>query len=434
MNDTFIELIKEYDLKQFKSEKDIFDRIKQNQIDYSLNIKQFIFKQRNSKYRKVLVMKNDSLEQISLKYLKKRLDSSFRISYPNRQRIMRECFTITEIINSMSEFTIYKFDFKDFFNSVKSADVFNRYIKYSSLYRFEKDLLENITENFKYCSPGLPTSNALVELISRDFDIKLKSLLHDYGLIFYSRYVDDSLIIFNQSVEERKILDCIEDALNTVFKSSNIKLNKSKRSLIYSGSPSGTTYNYLGYLFEYQKEKEYKFFKYGIAEDKISKYRKKLIRIISEYKNDGNMELFRQRILFWGSRIVFYNTSRNKYSTSFIWDVLGIVHSYGELRNFLYVNDKIEKIEKETKDFLRNEIIQQVNNIIGYCPYFLKTKTLGYVLEDRLSRNKSIVFHSNIGWSKNYLIKMIKKIEPSFDPSKRSYRNLVTYYCKKLKL
>ncbi|APH06331.1 reverse transcriptase domain-containing protein [Bacillus weihaiensis] len=434
MNDTFINVISEYDEEVLNRADIIFHAVKENRLDYTTNINELVFKQ-GDKYRKVLDVKENSIEEISLKYLKKRLDSTFQISYPNRKKIMRECISITETINDMSEFVIYKFDFKDFFYRVNTLDVFNKYLKYSDLYRFERDILESLLKEYSYCLPGLPTSNALVELISRDFDVKLKSLLHNHGLIFYSRYIDDSLLIFNRFVEESKILECIQHALDAVFQSSNIKLNKSKIDLLNTNSNPGTQFTYLGYLFEYNVEfdknnNEYKFFKYGINEDKLEKYRKKLLKIIFDYKNNSNMELFRQRILFWSSRIVFYNTFRDKYTTKTVWDVTGLIASYGELRNFLHP----KKVERNTYNFLKDEVINQVNKELGFCPYFLKTKTDGYVLEKRLVKNKSIIFHPNIGWSKEYLIKMIKRLDPSFNPNKKSYRNLVTLYCYLLKM
>lgn len=200
--------------------------------------------------------------------------------------------------------------------------------------------MESVVNNIKYCSAGLPTSNALVELISRDFDISLKSKLHKYGLIFYSRYIDDSLLIFNRLLEENKILECIEISIKEIFKNSNITLNKSKTFYLTSDSVTGTKFAYLGYLFEYKREIN-TIFQYGIANDKLHKHRKKLLKIINDYKNKGNMELFRQRLLFWASRIVFYNTLRNQYSIKTVWDVGGIVSTYGELRYFLHQKDKI---------------------------------------------------------------------------------------------
>ncbi|MHA7138623.1 reverse transcriptase domain-containing protein [Rossellomorea arthrocnemi] len=428
MNDTFMSVLNEYAEISMICKDTLFNKMKENRLNYN-NIDDFIFKQGN-KYRKVLEVKKNSTEEISLKYLKKRLDTTFQLSYPNRQKIMRECFSITETINSMSEFVIFKFDFKDFFYSVNSIDVFNKYIKNSGLYRFERDILESLISNFKYCTPGLPTSNALVELISRDYDIKLKSLLHDHGLIFYSRYIDDSLLIFNKFVDERKILECIHLAIKAVFNISNIKLNNSKKAYLTSNSTSGTKFTYLGYLFEYTIVSNNKSFKYGIDQEKLNKYRKRLFKIIDDHNKHPNTELFRQRILFLSSRVVFYNTSRDRYSTKTVWDVIGLIASYGELRDFI----SPKKIERNTENFLRREIMKQVRNEVNIFPYFLKTNTDGYILEKRLLKNKSIIFHPKIGWSKAYLIKMIKKINPSFDERKKSYRNLVTTYCHLLKI
>lgn len=55
-------------------------------------------------------------EKIALKYLKKRLDLEFSIKYANRNCVMRELFSIIENISCLGEFTIFRFDFKNFLN------------------------------------------------------------------------------------------------------------------------------------------------------------------------------------------------------------------------------------------------------------------------------------------------------------------------------
>ena len=62
----------------------------------------------------------------------------------------------------------------------------------------------------------------------------------------------------------------------------------------------------------------------------IEKYGKEIDKITLEYLNNGDVELFRQRILFFISRRVYYNVfaSNNKIAK---WDVAGITANYNLL-------------------------------------------------------------------------------------------------------
>ena len=85
-------------------------------------------------------------------------------------------------------------------------------------------------------------------------------------------------------------------------------------------------FTYLGYLFKFSDKK----YKFGIAEEKLEKYGKEIDKITLEYLNNGDVELFRQRILFFISRRVYYNVfaSNNKIAK---WDVAGITANYNLL-------------------------------------------------------------------------------------------------------
>ncbi|EJR73625.1 reverse transcriptase domain-containing protein [Bacillus cereus] len=435
MKAVFESIINSYDDEQLTNQiNSLFDKVKSQEVDFSKNIERLVIKQ-NQKKRRVLNIKSKTVEDIALKFLKKRLDIAFKIKYPDRKKIMKECFSIIETIPSMSDFVIFKYDFKDFFESVLHKEIFEKYIKYSDLYRYEKDLLEDITKNFKYCSAGLPTSNAVIEIISREFDLRLKSKFYNRGLIFYSRYVDDSLLIFNQFIEQDQLLQTINETIEEVFSNCKVKINPGKMSYLSMDSTSDTEFTYLGYLFNYKKinqqGKNEVYFQYGIDEEKLEKYRKKIMKIVEDFQKNGDIELFRQRLLFWGSRVVFHNTSRSSYSTTSNWDVIGIIANYGELRHFV---TKENKVEKETMKFLTYEVIKIIKSETGTLPYFLKKNPDGYLLKNRLCKNRSIIFHPKIGWTKTYLIKKLMKLDPSISVSKKSYRQLVKDYCDKIKI
>ena len=103
-----------------------------------------------------------------------------------------------ENIACLGDFTIFRFDFKHFFESVEARKIFDGYVADTNLRRYEKDLLKQLTGLYKYCFAGLPTSNAFIEIVANRFDQVLKSKFGVKGLCFYSRYVDDGILVFKR--------------------------------------------------------------------------------------------------------------------------------------------------------------------------------------------------------------------------------------------
>lgn len=290
----------------------IYNRIRNKQVDFENNLEKGIIKQQ--KKNRLIYKVNGTNEEFALKYLKRRLDIELKIKYANRGYIMKELFPIIENIYCLGDFTIFRFDFKHFFESVEARRIFDEYILNTNLRRYEKDLLKQLTELYKYCFAGLPTSNAFIEIVANRFDQVLKSKLWDRGLCFYSRYVDDGILVFNEFVDEVYIQRMLKDAIQEVFNMPSVKLNDNKTCYLtkYTGD---LKFNYLGYQFEKSGRGNKAIFKFGIADSKISKYQNKLDSIIKQYIKDNNVELFRHRILYFISRAVFYTNTNSRYST-----------------------------------------------------------------------------------------------------------------------
>lgn len=410
----------------------IYNRIRNKQLDFKTNLEKGIIKQQ--KKSRLIYKVNSINEEIALKYLKTKLDIVLNIKYANRNSIMRELFPIIENIVSLGDFTIFKFDFKHFFESVEARKVFDEYVENTNLRRYEKDLLKQLTELYKYCFSGLPTSNAFIEIISRRFDQVLKSKFGDEGLCFYARYVDDGILVFNEFIDKTYIQEMLDDSIKEVFNMPSVKLNTDKTCYLtkYTGDQN---FNYLGYQFQKNEQRNKVNFLFGIADSKIKKYQNKLDCIIKQYIKDDNIELFRHRILYYISRTVFYTNTNSRYSELGKWDVSGIIENYGLLRK--YVADS-NKLIKTTKVFLFNEVSDQCSRaklIDKKNPYFLRGKGKEvYSIAYGLEKNKTIIFHPNIGWSTQYLKEQIKRLDPEIDLRKKSYRELSKIYCAILRL
>ena len=137
-----------------------------------------------TKKRHAKLYKPFSTENILCQYIKQILDRRFKIKYPNRNKAVHTLFDFLKAIKQMSEFTIIKFDFKDYFNSVSSVYVFEKYIKEQMTDRAETELITAFTSQTKYSYAGLSTSNLFSEIISIKFDELIRQAFSQHGLLF----------------------------------------------------------------------------------------------------------------------------------------------------------------------------------------------------------------------------------------------------------
>ena len=383
-----------------------------------------------------------SQEEILCIYLKRLLDRKFHIKYPNRNEYMHSLFDIVNALHNMNDFVIVRFDFEDFFNSVSSEYVFKKYIVNSSMERYQTELLEKFVKSTKYAYAGLNTSNILCEIIAKHFDQLLKLKFKDSGLIFYRRYIDDGILVFNRRVSETFCLDSINKTIQEIFLDPNIKnvhicktkLNNTKTKYIsvYDLATRRTTdkFDFLGYNFELTPSMKSDgristAFKYGITQKKIDKYTKRINDIVTDYKTHNNIELLRHQIKAFSHRTVY---QINKYKT-FIWKNKGFISNYKELRY------RINLLTDETKDFLENVIIDAFVSQGVPIPYFLtndKSESI-FNLYNNMKNYKTLLFVEPIGISFETLTKMCIRVGITVDSSK-SYDGLVRDYLIKVKV
>lgn len=408
-----------------------------------------------------------SPENILCSYIKHILDKKFKITYPNRNKVTKSLFTIFSAIIQMTDFTVIRFDFKNYFNTISSEYVFEKYIKDNISKRSDLYLISEFVKATKFTYAGLCTSNAIAEIISKHFDNALNQNLLPYGVVFYERYIDDGIIILNEHVEQNLVIDILKKALIATFKDENIdgqkcrtKLNLKKFQYISKRNISQTkaAINFLGYEFylsnNNNKNDTIKI-EYGITSEKRKKYEKKVNKLISKYTSPlsedyHNIELLRHRIAAFSSRQV-YMTQYKGHTT---WHVKGFISNYGELRYFL----KAGLIEEKTQIFLQN-MIEDAFKKANLTPYFLKgnkaaqigtggkntqpTKqhnstqdSLGYNLYYSMQTNKTMLFVQRIGYNYNGLVKLCKKIGINNNTNHkiREYNSLLRAYLIKVKV
>lgn len=428
-------IIRQMDYSKSEIEIDLLaDDIKKNITNQLYDFSSYekdIFTQQGKK-RVVYSYPNLSTEAVLCQYLKKQIDRNFHINYASRNRIMNVFFNILPVIKDMNDFVIIRADFKSFFDSVLSMHVYDRYIKESIVLRRDKEILEQYMKEFKYCYAGLCLSNGLTEIVCREFDSRIRAHLSKYGMFFYERYVDDILLITNKYISKNQFCDIVQHTIQEVFGNSPVKLNMSPGKFSYITRRNLLElqkFNFLGYEFVIQQETENKIsFQYGIAEKKRKKYRGIIERAFIQFKKDGNIELLRQRLKIYSSRVVI---ARTIGSSSYDWLTKGVVANYNELQFHM------SALEPHTKSFLKNLYVQLLNKHGCNMPYFLKqslTEESIYNLESNMKRNRSIMFEKNIGVSENTLLKWIKRLNPEYSNVDKDYYRIVIDYLALIKV
>ena len=445
--DTFnSELNRSYYFELSGNEFMYFNKIMKAEVDFS-SIKSLPIVKDGK--RRTVYLTNKPIDKAALMFLSKRINNEFHISYPNRDRIMEVGFNLIDSLPRLDNYTIYKFDFKDFFESVEIKSVYDKYIDHSNLYSYEKELILKLAKKYKYCAQGLPISNALIEVISRDFDEKVKASFSEDGLIFYKRYVDDCILIFNHRLKKEYITERIRVCRDSTF-SKKVLFSAAKTS--YQTKFDGDeTFDYLGYSFTRRHpDKDNKgsyYFEFGISGKKIEKYKKQLDAFFAAYERDCNERFLLRRIQYYDSRIVFYNYDGSKYVNKCTWDVRGIINSYRMLRRYVIFDDCLikdihegkkvgspYKIQKDTYKFLRYYVKEKRDSLTDIPQYLQGKGCENHTLWSGFLKNKSIVFQPNIGWSNDLLSNRL--IEVGGTPVHKSYyektRDYYTALLKKL--
>ena len=381
-----------------------------------------------------------STENVLCQCIKTILDKDFSVRYPNRNKIIRTLIGTLAAIKKMSDFTIIRFDFKDYFNSISTDYFYKKYILDSLSDREALGIIKKFCEDTEYAYAGLSTSNSIAEIIASSFDELVVHHFSAEGLIFYERYIDDGVIILNSHVQEPLVRDMLNTIRDTVYCDASIQSKRrcktvfnnskfqylSKRSLASSAS----SFDFLGYEFFISQDHADVTIQTGITMEKQQKYRKRLDKLISMYSDPTsmdykNVELLRHRVAAFTSREVYMSV---RYRQD-VWKVKGFISNYGELRNILGT----KSIHADTERFLKNMVEDEFRSA-GFLPYFIKgspkTKP-GYCLYENMRKNKTILLVDGIGYNFEALKKLCSKVGIStVDASgkKRTYAALVRDY------
>ncbi|MDY6339796.1 MAG: hypothetical protein SPL61_09225 [Saccharofermentans sp.] len=152
-------------------------------------------------------------------------------------------------------------------------------------------------------------------------------------------------------------------------------------------------------------------------------------RAVIQFKHDNNIELLRQRIKIYSSRVVI---GRATDDSTFDWLTKGLVANYNELRHHM------DSLIPETESFMKKLYFDLFRRHgITPIPYFLIQSCREdsiYNILSNMRRNRTLVFQEKMGVSRYTLIYWIKKINPYYNDIGKEYYQVVMDYLSLIKI
>ncbi|PEF83369.1 hypothetical protein CN939_30685 [Bacillus thuringiensis] len=340
-------------------------------------------------------------EQIVLDYYKLLLNRYCNIKFPNRSYIMTELMNLVPFLHNYYAFTIYKFDFKEFFYNISPKQSF-KYISDSvNLKTSEFTFLKNYTNDIEELIPGVGLHNSLIELSGDYFDFEVKKAFKD-GFLYYARYVDDCILILDEKVDENKIENTIIKLMKKCL-GNKMEINLDKTEYYHSGCVNYNV-NYLGYVFQ-KGQLATNPFKFGIAKKKLDKYAEQINNIVLEYKDNNDLEMLSLKLELVFKRIVYYGTRKN--SKKYRWQVRGISDSYKELKRFMKNNEDYKRITKETETFFGRSIERSFAKNRIEMPAKIKNQLKNKKFISCFLNNRALLLHQKLGLNHSKLKEIV---------------------------
>ncbi|WLT30295.1 antiviral reverse transcriptase Drt3a [Geothrix sp. PMB-07] len=267
---------------------------------------------------------NNIGNMLVIRKLNYNLINIFNIKYACRSTI------ISNLIHFIKEgipYRIYRLDVSQFYESFDHLDIKNRISSCKKINPITKNLTFAFLDySLGAGSAGLPRgislSSTISEMMMEDFDKEIRSCKSIY---FYSRYVDDIVIITNASEEREDFINFVQNILP-----HGLRLNPKKQQVCEAlqVAPQKTskrplikriicTFDYLGYQFtisdparaDIDTEDKYRNVVVDISNNKINKIKTRIARSVRDYlvnpKRDEKLLI--DRIKYLTSNFYIFN-------------------------------------------------------------------------------------------------------------------------------
>ncbi|XOF33602.1 MAG: antiviral reverse transcriptase Drt3a [Candidatus Electrothrix sp. YB6] len=267
-------------------------------------------------------------------------------------------------------YNIYKLDIKSFYESIDTVEMLKNMKNDITISKPTIRVIETILKNIdgsglKGLPRGLQLSATLSELIMRKFDNYCQK--HN-DIFFFSRYVDDIIIITSALEEESEFINNLETKIYR-----GLKFNSKKTDIINipvvnknDAEKEFEKFKYLGYEFTIKNpskkniREKYRDVFIDISSKKVKKIKTRIIRAFLSFCENKDYDLLKDRIkLITGNYSIIDRKSGVKRKA-------GIFYSYNHVS--IETSSSIKDLDIFLKKALlsrNNKISNEVNNILS---------------------------------------------------------------------
>jgi len=230
-------------------------------------------------------------DAISIKLLDRYIRRIYKVRQSDRNRIVSQVKTL---LQDSGDYVILRLDIEKCYESMDFEQTINKLnddmILAPSCMRLLHSILEHCkTVGIKGLPRGLAISPTLAELYLEPIDKFIKQF---EGVVYYTRYVDDLLILVDRNFEHRLL-----EELKVKLSNITLSLNETSDEKKYIGPSQNANFNYLGYSFKVTptKRKPNKV-EVTISPAKLSKIKQKVAKSLHDYSKTSDIRLLQQRL------------------------------------------------------------------------------------------------------------------------------------------
>lgn len=288
-------------------------------------------------------------------------------------------------------YRLYRLDIKKFYESFSTKAVIDCLIGLPGLSPPSKTLIHELLS--RYISSGgtgiprgLALSALIAEVMMQDFDFSIHSKA---GVYFYSRYVDDIVILTNGNENpklfENEIVGHLPEGLTLHERKTQTRTITDIVIPAKHGTPPlpKIQFDFLGYsvnVYEPEKKsgkKSHQHFRkviIDISHSKVRKIKTRIIKSILAFSSTGNFDLLLNRIKFLTSNFSIQDFHRDSSKLA------GIYYSYPEIAD--PENSKLQELDK----FLKMAILSKNGRVFSKFSTLLKPKERRKLLKQSFLR------------------------------------------------
>ena len=316
-------------------------------------------------------------DELIARKLCENIKRSFKPTSAGRSQIV---MNLRLLLEEGIPFRVYRLDIKSFYESFQPSYLLSAINNLPHLSPHSKTLMQNLLSCHASLGGngvprGLSLSAPLSDLLMHDFDKRMQS---NEDVFFYSRYVDDIIVI--TSVRETSTI-FVRDVKKLL--PPGLSLNRHKRNIESAHkqvNPKKSSdlndiplfsFDYLGYAFlvrEPQKDSKinrsgdhYRSVAVDVAAKKVTRFKTRIARSFIDFSKTGNFGLLKDRIKFLTKNFSVYNAKAGGKK------IAGIFHSYP-----LISNDA--NALKNLDYFLKNAVLSKSGRIFSQSSLMLSAR------------------------------------------------------------